>query len=126
MTAPRHFEKLSDPWLLIDAEKRRDRLVRGLCVAAWSVTFVLVLLFAAMTGVPVMHTYRLAAVGAANWSEVVAAAMPFFAAVWTLCLLVATLTTVGMFLRMRTASLAEIQLRLAALEGMIGAGDERR
>jgi len=40
---------------------------------------------------------------------------------WTLCLLIAALSTVGVFLRQRTASLAEIQLRLAALEDMLGA-----
>jgi hypothetical protein len=41
-----------------------------------------------------------------------------------LSLLVAVLATVGVFLRFRTASLAEIQLRLAALEGMVGEREE--
>jgi hypothetical protein len=35
--------------------------------------------------------------------------------------LVATLSTIGIFLRLRTASLTEIQLRLAALEDVLGA-----
>jgi uncharacterized membrane protein len=39
--------------------------------------------------------------------------------VGVLGLLVAILSTVGIFLRLRTASLSEIQLRLAALEEMI-------
>ena len=38
--------------------------------------------------------------------------------------LIATLATVAVFLRLRTASLSEIQLRLAALEEMLA--DERR
>ena len=38
--------------------------------------------------------------------------------------LIATLATVAVFLRLRTASLNEIQLRLAALEEMLA--DERR
>jgi hypothetical protein len=33
--------------------------------------------------------------------------------------LIATLSTIGIFLRLRTSSLAEIQLRLAALEAML-------
>ena len=37
--------------------------------------------------------------------------------------LIATLSTVGIFLRLRTASLQEIQLRLAALEAMLTRDD---
>ena len=48
-----------------------------------------------------------------------ASAMPTVAVLGILSLLVATLSTVGIFLRLRTASLSEIQLRLAALEEMI-------
>jgi hypothetical protein len=36
-----------------------------------------------------------------------------------LSLLIAVLSTVGIFLRLRTASLTEIQLRLAALEQVL-------
>jgi hypothetical protein len=52
--------------------------------------------------------------------------MPFLGALWTVCLLVATLTTVGVFLRLRTSSLSEIQLRLSALEEMLAARGETR
>jgi hypothetical protein len=38
-----------------------------------------------------------------------------------LSVLIATVTTIGMFVRMRTASLHEIQLRLAALEELLAA-----
>jgi len=48
-------------------------------------------------------------------------AMPLIGVLWTLSLLVSALTTVGVFLRLRTASLSEIQLRLAALEEMLTA-----
>jgi hypothetical protein len=47
------------------------------------------------------------------------AALPLIVVLGLLSLLIATLTTVGIFLRLRTASLAEIQLRLAALEDML-------
>jgi hypothetical protein len=36
-----------------------------------------------------------------------------------LAVLIATLSTIGIFLRLRTASLIEIQLRLAALEEIL-------
>jgi hypothetical protein len=49
----------------------------------------------------------------------VGAAMPLFIVLGLLSVLIATLSTVGIFLRLRTASLAEIQLRLAALEEML-------
>ena len=57
-------------WEMIEQERGRDRLIKWISIAAWSVTFVIV----------------------------------------------GTLSTVGMFLRLRTTSLHEIQLRLAALE----------
>jgi hypothetical protein len=49
------------------------------------------------------------------------AAMPGLIVLGLLSVLVATLSTIGVFLRLRTASLMEIQLRLAALEDMLGA-----
>jgi hypothetical protein len=116
---------LEKAWALIDIERRRDRLARRLCVAAWSATFALALLFAAMISVPVIHQVRLARVGALPWMAAVGAAMPLMSVLWTLTLLVAALSTVGVFLRQRSASLAEIQLRLAALEEMLGARGER-
>jgi len=64
-------------------------------------------------------------VGALPWATVFAAAMPLVIVLGLLSVLVATLSTIGIFLRLRAASLAEIQLRLAALEDMIAAqGDE--
>lgn len=45
--------------------------------------------------------------------------MPLVIALGILSVLIATVSTIGMFVRMRTASLHEIQLRLAALEEMI-------
>jgi hypothetical protein len=51
--------------------------------------------------------------------------MPLFDVLWKLSLLVAGLSTVGIFLRLRTASLSEIQLRLAALEELVAAHGPR-
>jgi hypothetical protein len=105
---------------IIEKEKRLDRLVRRVCVAAWSVTFVIVLLFTAMIGAQVAPMFKAFEADALPFSVVVGSAMPLIVIVGFLSLLIATLSTVGIFLRMRTASLAEIQLRLAALEDMLG------
>jgi hypothetical protein len=106
-------------WSEIEKERRRDRMIRRVCIAAWTVTGVLVLLFAVAIAFPVVQMVRLAASGGVPWITVIGSAMPFIGAIWTLSLLVATLSTVAVFLRLRTASLAEIQQRLAQLEEIL-------
>lgn len=106
-------------WEAIENDKRRDRVVRKIAVIAWSITLALVLLLGALVGMQVAELAKGAMVGAVPWMAVFGVAMPFVIVLGILSVLIATLSTVGVFLRMRTASLAEIQLRLAALEGMI-------
>lgn len=106
-------------WAVIEREKRRDRLVRRAAVTAWAVTGGAVMIFGVTTGLEVWRMVRLASQEVVGWNEVFARAMPVVAVIGVLSLLVATLSTVGIFLRLRTASLSEIQLRLAALEEMI-------
>jgi hypothetical protein len=106
-------------WAMIDKEKRRDRLLRRVSIAAWSVTFGVVLVFAVIIGAQVSDTMRSVEVGVAPQMAVYRAAMPLLVVLGILSVLIATLSTVGVFLRLRTASLAEIQLRLAALEDML-------
>lgn len=83
-------------WDAIEQSRRFDRFVRRTCIAAWTGAFVVVLVFGAL--------------------EV---AKPLLIMVGALCVLIATLTTVGIFIRQRAASLAEIQVRLAALEDIL-------
>jgi hypothetical protein len=106
-------------WAVIEREKRRDRLVRSVSVGAWSVTGVAVMIFGVVTGMEVWGMARAATQGVLLWSVVFKSAMPVVAVIGILSLLVATLSTVGIFLRLRTASMSEIQMRLAALEEMI-------
>ena len=106
-------------WEAIENEKRRDRFIKRVSVAAWTTTFVLVAIMAVMVGFQVAQMARGAMVGALPWISVVGMAMPLVIVLGLLSVLVAALSTIGIFLRMRTASLAEIQLRLAALEDMI-------
>jgi hypothetical protein len=104
----------------LERERRLDRLVRRICIASWSVTFILLLGYAVIVAIQVQHTMRLLDVGMASSLAVIGMVMPLVIVLGIMALLVATLSTVGMFLRFRTAALAEIQLRLAALEGMLG------
>ena len=118
MPASFHEQK-EDVWTLIEAEKRRDRTIRRISIIAWSVTFLVLLVFAAITGAEVIRTLELVQVGAMGREAVFAMLMPLIKVVGAVSLLIAVLSTVGMFLRLRTASLSEIQLRLAALEEML-------
>ena len=105
-----------DPALaLIELEKRRDRFIRRVNVIAWSVSFGVVLVVALLVGLQVSE---LAGSGMPRISTI-GLLMPFIDVLWKLSLLIAALSTVGIFLRLRTASLTEIQLRLGALEEML-------
>jgi len=106
-------------WALIEAEQQRDRFIRRVSTIAWSVTFAIVLLFAGVTLPGFIEMIRGALAGTMPWMTVVGVATPFMSTVLLLSVLVAALSTVGVFLRSRSASLAEIQLRLAALEDML-------
>jgi hypothetical protein len=111
--------KHENVWDLIDAEKRRDRLIRRVSVAAWSVTMAVLLVFAGIIGRQVADTMRRVDVGVAPSGAVWDVLLPFVAVVGAVSLVIAVLATVGVFLRLRTASLNEIQVRLAALEQLI-------
>jgi energy-coupling factor transporter transmembrane protein EcfT len=110
-------------WEAIENEKRRDRFIKRVSVTAWTVTFVLVGIMTVMIGFQVAQMARGAMVGALPWISVIGIAMPLVIVLGLLSVLIAALSTIGIFLRMRTASLAEIQLRLAALEDMIASKD---
>ena len=108
-------------WEAIENERRRDRLIRRVSVTAWSITFFFVAILAILVCMQVAQLARGALVGALPWVTVFGAAMPLVIVLGLLSVLVATLSTIGIFLRLRTASLTEIQLRLAALEDMLAA-----
>jgi hypothetical protein len=111
-------------WAMIEDEKRRDRFVRKVSVVAWSATFAIVILFTIMVGIQVAEMVKAGLMGAVPWMAAVGVATPLIVVLGFLSLLIATLSTVGVFLRQRTASLAEIQLRLAALEDMLAASQK--
>ncbi len=106
-------------WAVIEREKKQDRLVRRLSVGGWSVTGGALVVFGVGTLVEVWRLVNLAMQGIAPWGVIFSSLMPLVAVVGGLGLLVATLSTVATFLRFRTASLSEIQMRLGAIEDMV-------
>ena len=112
-------QQYTDPMEMVARERRRDRTVRRVSVAAWTATFAAVAVFASIIVIRMIHMAQLAAVGVVRRDELWRSAMPLVAVLGVLSLLVAVLATVAVFLRLRTASLVEIQLRLAALEAIV-------
>ena len=116
----------NEAWRIIDNEKRRDRFIRGVCIAAWAVTFLIVLVVVVLVASSAREMYGAYTEGAVPWMTVAGSLLPLVDVLWKLSLLVAALSTVLVFLRLRTASLAEIQMRLAALEELVASqGDTR-
>lgn len=106
-------------WAAIDRERRLDRWVRWICGIAWGITLALAGSYSVLIVRQVAEALRRQQVGAGTGEAVLAAAMPLVLALGILALLVAALSTVGVFLRFRTAALSEIQLRLASLETLV-------
>ena len=120
MTAP-----TASAMTLVENERRRDRFVRRINVAAWSISLSLVLVIAILVALSVSQFVGPAVKGEVPWLMLIGSAMPLIDMLWKLSLLIATLSTVATFMRIRTSSLAEIQLRLAALEEMIVSGSRK-
>jgi cytochrome bd-type quinol oxidase subunit 2 len=102
-------------WTQIDRERRLDKRLRRLSVIAWTFTLLVMLVLVLLTALEVRIFWAL---GMVPW-VINRTAMPLLIVLVVLGALIATLATVGIFLRLRTASLMEIQLRLAALEQML-------
>ena len=122
MTSPQPSPS-SKVWEGIKREKSVDQFIRRVSITAWSVTGVLVLILLASAAAAVVQFIKAALVGAVPWMTVFGAALPAIITLGALSVLIATLATVAMFFRLRTSSLAEIQLRLAALEESLLARD---
>ena len=112
-------QKTPDIQEMIDSENRKDAFIRRISISAWTVTLIAILSFGVVVAMRVAHTAELVGTGILTPDAIVEAMIPFVAVVGIVSLLVATLSTVGIFLRLRTASLSEIQMRLAALESVL-------
>ncbi len=110
---------MSRAWSRIEAEQRGDRLFRRLTVVGWSATGLVVVLLVGFGIAQFRFAVQFASGGAAPLGALLGGLVPVILAVGAFCALGATLATIGLFLRMRSASLHEIQLRLAALEDLL-------
>lgn len=113
-------------WALIDEEKRRDQSLRRIAKTAWIVAVTVVVVYGTLTAIQVWEMMQSFLGGILPMSTAAAMATPFLISLGILSVLVATVTTIGTFLRLRTTSLHEIQLRLAALEEMLATRSESR
>ena len=104
---------------LIDVDVKRDRLVRGVTILSWVVTFLVLIGFAVVVGQEASRTLTLAHAGMVREPEVLRTLIPLFVVVGITSLPMALVSTAALFLRQRTASLADIQLRLATLETLL-------
>ncbi len=107
-------------WKLLEAEKKRDRVLQRIGMGAWTMTLVALLFTALGIATNVWWAIQAYQAGQVGVSVIFREAMPLVWAVGGVSLLVAVLATIGTFLRLRAASLDEIRVRLSALEGMIG------
>lgn len=113
-------------WTAIERDKKADRFNRRICVGAWVATFASVFAYGVIAAVQV--TRILSGNGEAFFRGAMTFGMAtqFILMFGIVSALVATLATIGVFMRMRTTTMAEIQLRLAALEDILTAKDEGR
>ena len=105
-------------WNLVQEEKKRDKKVVLVSKIAWSVTGLSVVAFGMIQVSHFVRYLDLVAEGVGSMNQLFANLMPLVAVIGVIGLIVAILATAGIFLRLRTSSLQEIQVRLAALEQM--------
>ncbi len=110
---------MSRAWSRIEAEQRSDRLFRRLTIIGWTATGLVVILLVVFGITQLRAAMQMAGGGIAPLGALLGSLVPVVLAVGAFCALAATLATIGLFLRMRSASLHEIQLRLAALEDLL-------
>lgn len=105
-------------WGEVERHRRVDRLVGYVTTGAWTATIAVVTAFAVLTSFGVYEQFRVRE-DWFKWSFVVESVTPLFVVLGLLGGLVGTLGTVTIVLRRRTASLLEIQQRLASLEELL-------
>ena len=106
-------------WEMIDREKKKDLLIKRVSKVGWIGTVVMLLVFLTLTLIDLSRMVELYGKGLVSRESVINTIIPFAIVLGGLCLIIAILSTIGMFLRMRTTSLLEIQQRLASLEQMV-------
>jgi hypothetical protein len=108
----------------IEEERARDRSIRRIARFAWIATGSVVLLWIGLTAYQIKVMSPM--MGGLGTAAMLGLATPVLFVLFGLGVLVATLSTIGTFLRYRRATFEEIQLRLAALEELLTRDDASR
>ena len=113
-------EKTNDAvWQMIEREKKKDLLVKKISRVAWGVTLGMLLILLTLWGVELSRTLGLYNSGAVPFANVMMIVFTMAKVLGIFAFIIAVLSTVGMFMRIRTTNLMEIQQRLTNLEQMI-------
>ena len=132
MTADHTSTHADEVWAWVDGERRADLRLRRISFTAWVTMFVAVLVYcssaALRLSIAVRATVRDGAslFDASTLYVLADQIVPVVVAIGAFSALVAAFSTVGVFLRLRTASLGEIQMRLATLEHLLSTEDPTR
>ena len=109
----------SRAWEVIENEKERNRLLARASVIAWSIALGVAAIYAILSVVEIVDFAKFDLGRGLSIIDVFPLARPIVAALGAMILVIAVLGSAALFLRMRTVSLNELQLRLAALEDVL-------
>lgn len=118
--------KTEDIWKNIEKEKRTDRWMKRICIGSWFATILLLLAYVFL----ILNHYIYQSGGGGfstlvfffpyeKWTTPLLTYTLIFFGAGTITFSAAILSTIGIFVRMRTSSLRDIQLRLGTLENAI-------
>ncbi|MDR8391169.1 hypothetical protein NC796_08475 [Aliifodinibius sp. S!AR15-10] len=117
----------NDLWTKIEQEKSMDTWIRRICFGAWTTTFLIYLCYAVLIIIQVSGISE-DALGRGTFGlfapeiiELISITIAF-SSIGSIAFGVAVISTIALFLRMRSSSLRDIRMRLETLEEMIVSG----
>lgn len=105
--------------VLIEKENKRDKMIKKVFNLAWATTLIVLFIFLVFAILEFMASYKMYTSGRVKFSNVIDTLIPFLIIFGSIALIIAVLSTIAIFLRLRTANLLEVQQRLDSLEKMI-------
>ncbi len=106
-------------WQMIEKEKKKDLFIKRISKIAWAVTLIMLGVLLIFWGMELSRTLGLYKAGAVSYATVTAVMYTMVRVIGIFAFIIAIISTIGVFIRIRTTSLMEIQQRLANLEQMI-------
>lgn len=103
----------------IEEEKRTDKWIKRVNKSAWIVTILFLFGFSAIKGYDIYHAHYLYKSGLVSVESVYDTILPFVTSVGAVSFIIAIVSTIGVFFRLRTATLSEILMRITVLEEVL-------